>query len=155
MPTIAEQFLETEQAASALLDELTQLKAQTRHYSAAAGALDDASRSLSEVAAHAAELVTTTRDVVVSMREIGTPQLLEKLVWLSARYEEQQGQLQEMHSAVQSVTDGVASISSTLDTVSQRLEASMNSVGSKLETVMAATERLLERRPWWAFWRPQ
>lgn len=155
MATIAEQFLKTEQAASALLDELGQLRSETKHYSSAASALDDASRSLGELAGKATELVTDVRNVVVAMQEIGTPELLERLERLTARSEEQVGQLQDLRECVQRLTEKVDVLLPAVSAIPDRLATSLGPIESRLDAIAGATEQLLQRPPWWAFWRRQ
>jgi chromosome segregation ATPase len=84
MPTIAEQFLKAEQAADALVDELTSLKKETQHYRDAAATLDATGRHLGDLAARTAGLAERVGEVVESLREIGTQHFLEKLDTLSA-----------------------------------------------------------------------
>src|SRR5438132_6744075 len=100
MATIAEQFLITEQAASALLDELENLKAETQHYSSASMALDAAGRSLSSLAKETADLATRTHDLVLATNEIGTVQLIEGMDRLATRCTEHAVKLQSLDQFV-------------------------------------------------------
>src|SRR5439155_10044163 len=113
MTTIAEQFLTTEQAANALLDELENLKAETQHYSTASMALDAAGRSLSSLAGDTADLAARVRDLVLASREIGTERLLEGLDGLITRCAEHADKLQGLdqllrHSAEKTSATGAA-----------------------------------------------
>src|SRR6266852_8026011 len=100
MPTIAEQFLNTEQAANDLLDELENLKAETQHYSTASMALDADGRSLSTLANQTADLAARVRDLVLASKEIGTERLLEGLAGLTTRHAEHADKLQGLDQLV-------------------------------------------------------
>jgi|SRR5438309_1005952 len=137
MTTIAEQFLTTEQAANALLDELENLKAETQHYSTASMALDAAGRSLSSLAGDTADLAARVRDLVLASREIGTERLLEGLDRLTTRGAEQKEKLQELDNLVRHALTQLQGQSDTL-------ASSVNGLGLKLDGAAAATERRLQ-----------
>jgi methyl-accepting chemotaxis protein len=137
MPTIAEQFLETEQAANALLDELECLKTETQNYSTASRTLDAAGQSLNGLVNETTDLAEGVRDVVLALREIGTPNLLEGLEGLAMRYTEHAEKLQSLNELVRQSADRTSAASTTVETAIGSLE-------SKLDRHAKATEQLLQ-----------
>lgn len=71
-------FLELERQATELLGELEKLREETNHYSTAAAGMDNAMNQLASVSDNLKELSGRLREVIETLRSIGTPELLAK-----------------------------------------------------------------------------
>src|SRR6266851_2637862 len=136
MTTIAEQFLTTEHAANALLDELENLKAETQHYSTASMALDAAGRSLSSLAGDTADLATRVRDLVLASREIGTERLLEGLDGLNARNSEHADKLQSLAELVRHSAEKASATGSAVEALAACLQQGQAETDSSLRQIL-------------------
>ena len=136
MTTIAEQFLNTEQAANDLLDELENLKAETQHYSTASMALDAAGRSLSSLAGDTADLATRVRDLVLASREIGTERLLEGLDGLNARNSEHADRLQSLAELVRHSAEKASATGSAVEALAACLQQGQAETDSSLRQIL-------------------
>jgi chromosome segregation ATPase len=147
MPTIAEQFLTTEQAASALLDELESLKAETEHYGTASMALDAAGRSLSSLASETSDLAGRVRDLVLASREIGTERLLEGLDGLTTRCTEHANLLQSVDQRARDAADAASAAgvaTQALATDLQQRQAGTDDALKEVFTRMDHAQAVLE-----------
>lgn len=80
----AEDFLQIEENAQRLLDELAELKRETESYRAARTSLDDTVRRVDSLTRRLEDVATGVHDAATSLREIGTPRLLEEQRGLAA-----------------------------------------------------------------------
>jgi chromosome segregation ATPase len=142
MPSIAEQFLITEQAASALLDELENLKAETQHYSTASMALDAAGRSLSGLANETADLAARTRDLVLATKEIGTERLLEELDGLTTRSTAQADKLQRLDQLVRGLSENTSAASAAVEALSVCLQQKQAETDNCLKQVLTRVDHV-------------
>jgi len=140
MPTIAEQFLTTEQAASALLDELENLKAETQHYTTASMALDAAGRSLSGLANETTDLAARVRDLVLASKEIGTERLLEGLDGLTTRGTEHADKLQRLDQLVRSFSENTSATSAAVEALAARLQQGQAETDNSLKQVLTRVD---------------
>ena len=74
-----QQFLQAEEEASRLVEELTRLKQEIQHYSAASHSLDEAGARIGSLVDEVSKATTGVGDVIKTLREIGTPELLDRL----------------------------------------------------------------------------
>lgn len=72
-----QRFLDEEEAASKLVDELKQLRQETESYTASRDALSEVGEKLAALVIRTEDLVSSTKDTITTLGEIGTPQLLE------------------------------------------------------------------------------
>ncbi len=72
-----EQFLSAEAEASRLLEELTELRKETASYAGAHGALTGATAHIDSLAERLSAVGDSMNSVALSLREIGTPAILE------------------------------------------------------------------------------
>lgn len=133
MATVAEQFLKTEQATNALLEELENLRSETRHYSTAASSLETAGRNLSALASEATSLSASVRETVLSLKEIGTAQLLEGLEGLANRYSEHAAQLRGLGDLVAKSTTSLTATDSTIRSLASDLKRGHDEITSLLK----------------------
>ncbi len=136
MPTIAEQFLTTEQAASALLDELENHKAETQHYTTASMALDAAGRSLSGLANETTDLAARVRDLVLATKEIGTERLLEGLDGLTTRCTEHADKLHELDELVRHFAENTSATSAAVEALAACLQQGQAETDSSLRQIL-------------------
>jgi chromosome segregation ATPase len=142
MATVAEQFLRTEQAANALLEELESLRSETRHYSTAASSLETAGRSLSALASEATSLSASMRETVLSLKEIGTAQLLEGLERLAERYNEHAVQLQGLGDLVRQSTTSMTATASTIRSLAGDLKQGHAEITSLLKQALSRIDHV-------------
>jgi len=71
-------FLGLERQATELLGELEKLREETDHYSTAAAGMDNAMSQLASVSNNLKELSARLKEMIESLRSIGTPELLAK-----------------------------------------------------------------------------
>lgn len=71
-----QQFLDAEDQASRLVDELSKLREATGNYTAAGQALDDAAGHLGSTSASLIKIAEGVRDTTSTLREIGMPEIL-------------------------------------------------------------------------------
>ena len=74
-------FLDLEQRTTEFLEELGKLREETSHYSKAASGLDSALTHFTAVSERLTDLSQELREVVKTLREIGTAEILESM-WL-------------------------------------------------------------------------
>ena len=79
-----QRFLDAEEQASQLAEELSKLRDATENYSTAGKALDDAAALLSSTSAALLEIAEGVRETASTLREIGTPELLSAQQTLEA-----------------------------------------------------------------------
>lgn len=107
-----ERFLDLDDQALELVNTLEALKAETESYAAASQRLGDALDGVVGVSAHVSQLITAIDDVVKSLREIGTPQLLNEQ--------------RSLARAMTEYRDELKHFTSSIDTRSTQLSANVN-----------------------------
>ena len=90
-----DKFLKVEEEASLLLDQLTQLKQEVGHYSAARESLQDTTLQLGETLEKLSGLVEGTQEVVAKLKEIGTAEILDQLDLVKTSLDERLSSLDE------------------------------------------------------------
>ena len=72
-------FLELENRASQLLDELERLRDETKHYGQASDSLDSAQAGLTALTSSVLSVTEQLQSLVTGLRNVGMPQLLERM----------------------------------------------------------------------------
>ena len=90
-------FLDLEQRTTAFLEELEKLREETRHYSKAADGLDSALTQFSNVSERFGDLSNGLREVVETLKEIGTPELLKSSQALQEEVQHLREEVQSFH----------------------------------------------------------
>ena len=75
-------FLELENSASKLLDELERLRSESAHYSQAATTLESAENQMRELSTSLQSVATELQALLVGLRDIGMPVMLDKVTAL-------------------------------------------------------------------------
>jgi hypothetical protein len=74
-----QQFLQAEEEASRLVEELARLKEEIQHYSDASHGLDEAVGHVGSLIGEVTKATGAVGNVIKTLREIGTPELLDRL----------------------------------------------------------------------------
>lgn len=158
MPTIAEQFLKTEQAAHALLEELERLREETQHYSAAARTLDAAGNSLGHLVQETSDLARGVHEVILTLREIGTTRIHEclatlgeearahtqRLCALETALGNQQAQLATMSQGAHECADQLRALERLLQDLAKALSITGQAIEVSIDTKQQAVQTVME-----------
>jgi hypothetical protein len=104
-----DRFLEAEQQATALVDELERLQTEMKNYSTANQSLDNAVKRFEPLSDRFADAAATLQDVSIRLRENGTPQVVQGQESLLAEFGELKASLRELYTAIQQVQHVVQS----------------------------------------------
>lgn len=113
----AESFLEAEEQANRLVEELVRLKQEVESYAVARQTLDGAAQRVKGLLDPMTEAASRMRDVVSALERIGTPQILQAQQELLAR-------LDKVHGAVGVMAQRVGGLGSSLEVVRETIESS-------------------------------
>lgn len=122
-PGSVETFMEVEEEASRLVEELTRLKAETESYRTARSALDEASTGVARLAGELADAAQRLDGVIQTLRSIGTPELLRAQEAATAEVAALRAELTETRRTVDA---SVAAQRETLDSTASELRASVD-----------------------------
>lgn len=131
-----DRFLEAEQQATALVDELERLQTEMKNYSDANQTLDNAVQRFEPLSDRFADAAATLQDVSVRLRENGTPQIIQGQESLQAEFGELKASVSELYGALQQVQHAVHSgterVTASNDEQRKFVEASIHEVQQQL-----------------------
>jgi chromosome segregation ATPase len=142
MSPVAEQFVNVEQAANALVAELECLKAETQHYSAAAASLELAGQRLGSLAVEATSLSSRAGETMAVLKEIGTPQLLSGLEALTARYTEHADRLVALDQLIRDATKQTSEASNSIQALVKDLRQGNSETGNSLKQILTRLDHV-------------
>ena len=99
----ASKFLNLERQAELVLEELEKLRGETSNYSTAATGLETAIKHISTVSDHLNELNGKIMDVIETLRNIGTPELLANSKAVQDEVKRLKTETQSLHEELSSV----------------------------------------------------
>lgn len=94
----AAKFLELENRASRLLDELQHLRTEANHYTQASISLESADRSIQVLASSLESAVDQFQSLISGLQDIGMPALLDRIGALESQLEAGKKDTTEAHS---------------------------------------------------------
>lgn len=95
----AEKFLELENSASRLLKELEELRQESKNYEQASTNLEAAGQDVRELAKSLESAAEQLQSLVAGLRDIGMPELLDKIAGLESRFTEATREIKEVQDA--------------------------------------------------------
>ena len=91
----AAKFLELENSASQLLDELDRLREEMKHYGQASASLDAAQAGLTGLTSAVAVAAEQLQSLVTGLRDVGMPELLDRMNAIEDQLSEARSRLDE------------------------------------------------------------
>jgi len=127
-----ETFLEAEEAANRVVEELSKLKTETESYRTARSALDKAGTDMARLAGNLADAAQRLDAVIQTLRNIGTPELLRAQEAALSEVMALRTELAEAHSAIDA---GFAAQREALDAANSVLRATLDTVAQRINTL--------------------
>jgi len=115
-------FLEIEEEATRLVEELTRLRQETESYASAKNAIGTAGEQVASAAGALQRTAESSVAVVQSLREIGTPELLTNQQAMEARIE----------TVGETLNEGIGQLSEQISEVSSAVSELRKSLGTAL-----------------------
>lgn len=131
-PGSVEAFMEAEEEASRLVEELARLKVETESYRTARGTLEEAGAGVARLAGELADAAQRLDGVIQTLRTIGTPELLRAQQAATAEVAALRAALAEARSAMDA---SVSAQRETLDTTTAQLRSDMDATGRAVRSL--------------------
>lgn len=131
-------FLDAEQQANQLLDELKRLKQEVGSYRDARATLEQLSASLDQYTSRLSDLATRGAIVLDALKSLGTPEIL-------ARIDQTRSGVEGLRELLSGLATSVGELRNDQKNAYRELSSAIGSVRSQIQTGLSSIERSLGR----------